>query len=154
MDNSTLRALLRLGSSATTDDGQPNQQKRSKHTRLRGAASTKLTLAGTCFHIGQNGIGRYYLIPTLIELIAPRGFTYYSLAPSLTGGAKQGFGSQYWLTRTQIGYREKEIVEPIPIPADYTSYTRNANWEEGLITYSWWRINRGRFLEKPPEGSQ
>lgn len=98
--------------------------------------------------------GQVNIIPTLIELIAPRGFTYYSLAPSLTGGAKQGFGSQYWLTRTQIGYREKEIVEPIPIPADYTSYTRNANWEEGLITYSWWRINRGRFLEKPPEGSQ
>ena len=40
---------------------------------------------------------------TLLELIAPKGFEYYSLGKSLTRGANVGFNDGVWLTPEAMG---------------------------------------------------
>lgn len=92
--------------------------------------------------------GQINIIPTLIELIAPRGFTYYSLVPSLTQDSQEGFSSQFWITNSEIGSREKDHCEPLPFFSGYYKNERNPQWEEAALTYTWWRINRGQYIEK------
>lgn len=93
--------------------------------------------------------GQVNIIPTLIELIAPRGFTYYSLANSLTQNCTNGFSSVCWITNSEIGKVDKEDKERLPFYFGYQENPRNPQWEESAITYTWWRINRGKYIEKP-----
>lgn len=91
--------------------------------------------------------GHVNILPTLIELIAPTGFTYYSLADSLTKGSTVGFSSNYWITPNAMG--------AIDQPGKY-SWLPDANGdnlsnEEKMAqekiammrTISWWRITKG-----------
>lgn len=47
--------------------------------------------------------GHVNIIPTLIELLAPKDFTYYSIGDSLTKGNKVGFNNAYWITPHGMG---------------------------------------------------
>ena len=47
--------------------------------------------------------GHVNLGATLLELIAPKGFEYYSLGKSLTRGANVGFNDGVWLTPEAMG---------------------------------------------------
>lgn len=89
------------------------------------------------------------IIPTLIELIAPKDFVYYSLAPSLTlRESCSGFSSQSWITPTEIGKLEENFTELLPQAKDFSSETPDFDWNHAATTYTWWRINRGKFLEE------
>ncbi len=74
------------------------------------------------------------IIPTLIELVAPEGFTYYSFGSSLLNGGKEyGIGFEKMIDRQNIYYapkdagviayditNEKESVIPdLPAPDSY-----------------------------------
>ena len=54
---------------------------------------------------GNNTIGTHLsIIPTVIELIAPKGFTYYSLYPSLTEEQPDGLVTpKQWITPNELG---------------------------------------------------
>ena len=62
--------------------------------------------------------GHVNLGATLLELIAPKGFEYYSLGKSLTRGANVGFNDGVWLTPEAMGridgtepQQVKEVIE-------------------------------------------
>ena len=54
-------------------------------------------------------------VPTLLELIAPRGFSYMSLGTSLTRGNRQGVNYGFFITRTAIGKADTVPLEAEPI---------------------------------------
>ena len=68
---------------------------------------------------------------TLFELIAPKGFEYYSLGKSLTRKADIGFNDNVWLTPTAMGR------------IDGTEPQQVKNAIEMYRTISWQRTMRG-----------
>ena len=96
------------------------------------------------FKAGISG-NQTQLIPTLIELIAPQGFIYYGVQPSLTEGEKYGINSGFWLTDQGVGSRWEnqqegyhgQAIEPIQ---------RDLEWEEAVLGYSWWRATKGTVV--------
>jgi phosphoglycerol transferase MdoB-like AlkP superfamily enzyme len=85
--------------------------------------------------------------PTLIELVAPAGFEYYSVAPSLTRGARVGVNYGFWITRDYIGKAENQPPEAI-----HESAPAEPGWNEieqeidTVRAISWWRIKKGSDL--------
>ena len=85
------------------------------------------------------------VLPTLIELIAPKGFEYYSLAPSLTMPSNQGVNFNWWITGDAFGSRNDPLQEVIP--NGYNLGQRDAVWEKAVLAYSWWRIRNGNQFD-------
>lgn len=102
-----------------------------------------------CFHIhhrdltgdmlANNTIGSHMNIPaTIIELIAEKGFEYYSLFPSLTEKLDHVVSPYCWMTETEIGvYRDKtsqqleSSLEKTPIKVDKALFEdERAGWQE------------------------
>ncbi len=91
--------------------------------------------------IPENAAGSHIsVIPTLIELIAPKGFTYYSLLPGMMQGSEVGVSRDYWITAEGIG-------------ANYPVENNGLReWEkvqakvEAVQAMSWWRIMKGGAL--------
>ena len=65
----------------------------------------------------DNKIGTHLnIIPTIIELIAPKGFTYYSLFSSLTReGLKSVVTPKKWITNDELGEVLSKQAEPLII---------------------------------------
>lgn len=89
---------------------------------------------------------------TLIELIAPRGFTYYSLGDSLTRGNSLGMNYGFWVTAGSIGRLDPEdAIETIP------NGSNEAGWNidtihtkvDQLRSIAWWRIKHGDQITNP-----
>ncbi|HMM22316.1 MAG TPA: sulfatase-like hydrolase/transferase [Selenomonadales bacterium] len=82
--------------------------------------------------------------PTLLELVAPQGFAYYSLGRSLTRG--NGFGMNYgfWITRDYIGSADSAAAEFIEggNPALRPDRVRIEKDIEALRAVSWWLAKR------------
>lgn len=53
------------------------------------------------------------LLPTLIETIAPKGFPYYSLAPSLYEPLSHVVTPYHWLDDQSVGYYADKIAQPL-----------------------------------------
>lgn len=87
------------------------------------------------------------ITPTLIELIAPKGFTYYSTAPSLTRGNDFGFNYAFWITSGFIGKNDTPAVEALPgvepgeAPPDEVQRMQDV---EATRAVSWWRVQHGK----------
>ncbi|MEN6568025.1 MAG: sulfatase-like hydrolase/transferase, partial [Veillonellales bacterium] len=62
--------------------------------------------------------GHMHIMPTIIELIAPQGFTYYSLFPSLTESIDQVVTPYHWLTRDAIGPQGNSFYQPLTVSAE------------------------------------
>ncbi|MDF2927811.1 MAG: sulfatase [Anaerospora sp.] len=90
------------------------------------------------------------IAPTLFELIAPAGFSYYSVGESLTKGKTLGLNDQLWITTNYIGRLESNTIEslswadPDTAPPDEVMIKQELQAKRGI---SWWRIVRGRNLE-------
>lgn len=85
------------------------------------------------------------VIPTLIELIAPKGFNYYSIGPSITRDESvRGVNSGFWITSNEIGSRWTENQEIFS--AVGPTINRDVPWEEAVLAYSWWRVAKGNKL--------
>lgn len=64
---------------------------------------------------GGTTIGTHLnIMPTVLEMIAPKGFEYYSLYPSLTEGQPEGLVTpKQWLTIEELGEVASGLVEKI-----------------------------------------
>ena len=58
--------------------------------------------------------GHTAIVPTLLELIAPEGFSYTSIARSMTEGTKYAFNSDCWISREAMGNVDDDRMELLP----------------------------------------
>jgi phosphoglycerol transferase MdoB-like AlkP superfamily enzyme len=89
------------------------------------------------------------ITPTLIELIAPAGFTYYSAGGSLTLGNRLGFNYGFWITGSHIGKIDTEDAQALPGAKqglDAAALDEMHDDIDASRAVSWWRIKNGRFF--------
>ncbi|WP_295632421.1 LTA synthase family protein [uncultured Mitsuokella sp.] len=77
--------------------------------------------------------GHMNIMPTIFELIAPKGFQYYSLVPSLTEPIEQVVTPYHWLTREQIGAADKPIYQSLQVTDQDLPYQEEAS---GKVRYA------------------
>lgn len=89
--------------------------------------------------------------PTLIEMVAPKGFAYYAIGSSLTRSNRQGVNYGFWITRDFIGEADKIPLEPVQIEG---SQGRPINepalqhYIDAVRSISWWRPKYGPVLDE------
>jgi phosphoglycerol transferase MdoB-like AlkP superfamily enzyme len=85
------------------------------------------------------------ITPTLIELVAPKGFEYYSLGGSLTRGNPFGMNYGFWVTHDYIGKADSDFTEAITGDPAVTKPSSDKLEQDinGLRSISWWRIKHG-----------
>nr|WP_325189825.1 sulfatase-like hydrolase/transferase [uncultured Selenomonas sp.] len=96
--------------------------------------------------------GHTNIVPTLIELIAPAGFTYVSIAPSLTESSMgAAFNRDYFLTGNVMGMVNEERTELLPggkEPPDTAAVYDVLRKRLAILrTLSWQLITHGDTLE-------
>lgn len=95
--------------------------------------------------------GHTNIVPTLIELIAPTGFSYVSIAPSLTeNNMGAAFNRDYFLTRSVMGRVNTKETELLPGAAEEdpaAAYDLLQRRMTILRTLSWQLIEHGDSLE-------
>ena len=98
---------------------------------------------------------------TLVELIAPAGFTYHTLVPPMTEpDAPQGaaFNSSAWLTNSVIGSIEGNAVESLPQftgePSPNAERAKLSSVLSRQRTLSWWLLMQGTQLPLQQAGEQ
>ncbi len=87
--------------------------------------------------------------PTLLELIAPQGFEYYSVGRSLTNGNDFGMNYGFWITSGYMGKADEEhseahIARQGLLPPDQDKIHREIDAARAI---SWWRIKYGKMLQ-------
>ncbi|MCE5284887.1 MAG: sulfatase-like hydrolase/transferase [Pelosinus sp.] len=91
---------------------------------------------------------------TLLEMIAPKGFTYYSLGESLTRGSSLGMNYNFWINSGFIGRTDSNVVEALQKEndtGDKPSYEDVKDEIESLRAVSWWREKYGKIMKKGSE---
>ncbi|WP_232219180.1 LTA synthase family protein [Anaerovibrio sp. RM50] len=94
--------------------------------------------------------GHTSITATLIELIAPKGFHYYSLAESMTRNPQGAFSSSTWITDNTIGSLTGNRVETIPGGSAEDPQKARGKVDEILTkirTLSWWLMEKGTSFE-------
>lgn len=94
------------------------------------------------------------IVPTIIELIAPKDFAYYSIAPSLFNSDGVGFNNSTFITSKVIGQIDSDDVELLPHVAsnalDNVNLTEERDKATQVIsamrTVAWWIITKGLFI--------
>ena len=94
------------------------------------------------------------IVPTIIELIAPKDFAYYSIAPSLFNSDGVGFNNSTFITSKVIGQIDSEDVELLPHVASNALDDVNLTDERdkatqvisAIRTVAWWIISKGLFI--------
>ena len=94
------------------------------------------------------------IVPTLIELIAPKDFAYYSIAPSLFNSDGVGFNTDAFLTAKVAGEIDSDVMELLPHVASNELNDVNLADERAhaleiisaMRTVAWWMITKGLFL--------
>ncbi|MCI6231696.1 MAG: LTA synthase family protein [Selenomonas sp.] len=89
------------------------------------------------------------IVPTLLELIAPKGFEYMSLGTSLTTGSRQGVNYGFWITRHAIGKADTVPLVEEPIEDDMQPIDQQAmqDYINAIRSVSWWRAKYGAVLD-------
>ena len=89
--------------------------------------------------------------PTIIEMVAPKGFAYYAIGSSLTRSNRQGVNYGFWITRDFIGEADRIPLEPVQIEG---SQGRPINepalqhYIDAVRSISWWRPKYGPVLDE------
>lgn len=94
--------------------------------------------------------GHTSIVPTLLELIAPRGFTYASIAHSLTEGNQPAFNRDVWMTPRAVGMVSADRAEDLPGKpgADLAAEKAAVRpWITAMRTVSWWLLMKGNTWE-------
>ena len=90
------------------------------------------------------------IMPTLIELLAPKGFTYYSIANSLTKGNQIGFNTDYSITPYAIGKiinpTDYEVFEQGDLAKIEAAQDSSQDKISIMRTLSWWLLVKGNQL--------
>lgn len=91
------------------------------------------------------------IVPTLMELIAPKGFSYMSLGSSLTNANRRGVNYGFWITRNAVGKADLVPLEPESLDGSGSVPVID---EPGMQDYinairsiSWWRAKYGPILD-------
>lgn len=89
------------------------------------------------------------ITPTLIELIAPKGFEYYSIEESFTRQNTLSANYAFWINSTTIGETENNKTEDL-LTGKAISPPVNLQQAKERITeeraIAWWRIKKGKDL--------
>ena len=95
--------------------------------------------------------GHMNILPTLIELIAPKGHEYLSLFPPLTETLTSVVTPHHWLTQTHIGSFDDNLCQPIDSDEE-DSFSSTGDWlrpeRDGWCELSGW-MRRHTELLKP-----
>lgn len=89
--------------------------------------------------------------PTIIEMVAPKGFAYYAIGSSLTSSNRQGVNYGFWITRDFMGEADRIPLEPVQIEG---SQGRPINepalqhYIDAVRSISWWRPKYGPVLDE------
>ena len=102
--------------------------------------------------------GHTSIVPTLIELIAPKDFPYHSIAPPLNHGNGAGFNREVYISDSTIGKIDADMVELLPHLAskeltqvNLSTEKTNAKYVVSMMrTLSWWLLNNGTSLIAEP----
>ena len=89
--------------------------------------------------------------PTLIELIAPKGFEYYAVGASLSRDNRQGVNYGFWITRDFIGEADRVPLEPVQIEGSQgRGFDEQAlqQYIDTVRSVSWWRPKYGPVLDE------
>jgi phosphoglycerol transferase MdoB-like AlkP superfamily enzyme len=89
-----------------------------------------------------------HILPTLLELVAPAGFKYYSVGQSLTRGNNIGVNHLLWITHETIGKLDSDVTAPVPYAESSIQVKRESVQPdfEAMQAISWWRIKNGRYF--------
>lgn len=90
------------------------------------------------------------IMPTLIELIAPAGFSYYSVGESLTTAKGFSTNDQLWITPEKIGRIGSGTVEALSAEQASTELPAMEKIKQDITAkrgIAWWRITRGKSIE-------
>ena len=91
------------------------------------------------------------IVPTIMELIAPKGFSYMSLGSSLTTTNRRGVNYGFWITRTAIGKADTVPLEPESLTgsgsAPAIDETGMQDYINAIRSISWWRAKYGPVLD-------
>ena len=98
--------------------------------------------------------GHTSIVPTLMELIAPKDFIYHSIAPPLTKSNGVAFNRDVFLTSNIAGKVDSDAVELLPHIASKELKGVNQTAEKEMAqsaitsmrTLSWWLLTKGRSL--------
>ena len=93
------------------------------------------------------------ILPTLMELIAPEGFTYYSILPSMTEQEQTAsFNTDVYVTDKAVGSTNSDATEPRPdVNEPFDPATERAKmqaWLPMARTLSWWLAVHGTSLKE------
>lgn len=89
--------------------------------------------------------------PTIIEMVAPKGFAYYAIGSSLTRSNRQGVNYGFWITKDFMGEADRIPLEPVQIEG---SQGRPINepalqhYIDAVRSISWWRPKYGPVLDE------
>ena len=99
--------------------------------------------------------GHLSIVPTIIELIAPQGFIYYSIAPSLFDSFGAAFNRDAFVTQNTAGLIDEDVMELLPhVPsADLNKVNLNAEKDSAkkiisaIRTVGWWILTKSLNFE-------
>ena len=94
--------------------------------------------------------GHISIVPTIIELIAPKGFVYYSIAPPLSQSNGVGFNRDAFITENTAGKIREDVVELLPhLPSGELNKVnlpeerdRAQTVVSAVRTVGWWILSR------------
>lgn len=94
-----------------------------------------------------NAVGGHLdIVPTIIELIAPQGFIYYSVGKSLKEGRGIAFNNLAWVTRESmgsIGMDRVEVQQGEPEGKAERDREKAESYISAVRTIAWWMQERG-----------
>lgn len=89
--------------------------------------------------------------PTIIEMVAPKGFAYYAIGSSLTRSNRQGVNYGFWITRDFMGEADRIPLEPVQIegsPGRSINEPALQHYIDAVRSISWWRPKYGPVLDE------
>ncbi|WP_188399529.1 LTA synthase family protein [Sporomusa sp. GT1] len=88
------------------------------------------------------------IVPTLIELIAPKGFAYYSEGKSLTRGSDIGFSHNVWIIPDAVGKIQANNAEAFDGSLLASVKPESVQQKiDAMRALAWWRIEKGKIVE-------
>lgn len=88
------------------------------------------------------------IMPTVIDLIAPKGFTYYSVGKSLSEN-KLGQSYAFWITADAIGNTDDLVEKPQYFNREVLpDRTVLENYINGVRAISWWLGKYGTIIDE------
>ena len=89
-------------------------------------------------------------MPTIYELIAPRGFRYMALGSSLTATNRQGVNYGFFITRNAIGKADTVPLVPEPLVDTVPQIDDQAmqDYCNAIRAISWYRPKYGAILDE------